>query len=93
LSTVGEIHLSGHAIDSDANGDPLLIDSHGSPVAEAVWALYSMALDCTGPMPTLVEWDNEVPDYEVLRAEARRAERYLELARSTARAQQSAGRP
>nr|MBP8080871.1 DUF692 domain-containing protein [Arenimonas sp.] len=82
LQAVGEIHLSGHGIDSDGNGDPLLIDSHGSPVADAVWALYSNALDRVGPMATLIEWDNEVPEYEVLRFEARRADRILESVRT-----------
>lgn len=92
LRDVGEIHLSGHAVDRDGNGDPLLIDSHGSPVAEAVWALYSQALDCIGPMATLVEWDNDVPEYDVLRAEARRADRLMGSARSAPRTRQSAGR-
>jgi uncharacterized protein (UPF0276 family) len=83
LQAVGEIHLAGHGIDSDGNGDPLLIDSHGSPVAEAVWALYSEVLDRIGPMATLIEWDNEVPEYGVLRSEARRADLALALARSS----------
>ena len=92
LSTVGEIHLSGHAIDSDANGDPLLIDNHGAPVAEAVWALFSKVLESTGPMATLIEWDNEVPGYEVLRREAMRADLCLEMARSEMALRRVAGR-
>ena len=92
LPAVGEIHMAGHASDSDGNGDPLLIDSHGAPVAEPVWALYAKVLEAIGPMATLVEWDNDVPDYEVLRGEARRAERYLELTRALATSQQRASR-
>jgi hypothetical protein len=84
--------MAGHASDSDGNGDPLLIDSHGAPVAEPVWALYAKVLEAIGPMATLVEWDNDVPDYEVLRGEARRAERYLELTRAIATPQQTATR-
>ena len=91
LQAVGEIHLSGHGIDSDDNGDALLIDSHGSPVAEAVWALYSKALDQIGPMATLIEWDNEVPEYAVLRAEARRADLVLASARTEVPTQARAG--
>lgn len=93
MAAVGEIHLSGHAIDSDGNGDPLLIDNHGSPVAELVWALYSKVLETTGPMATLIEWDNEVPGYEVLRGEALRADSFLQAARTTAASPQTASRP
>ena len=58
----------------DAAGAPLLIDSHGAPVAEAVWALYDFALSLTGPLPTLIERDNDLPEFPVLAAEARQAE-------------------
>ena len=90
LQAVGEIHLAGHAIDRDGNGDPLLIDNHGSPVAEAVWALYSTVLDRIGPMATLIEWDNDVPEYEVLRFEAQRADLVLASARTAIRQQPKA---
>lgn len=73
----GEIHLAGFAEDLDAAGDRLLIDTHGAPVAEAVWALYDTALAITGPLPTLIERDNDVPTFEVLRQEARLAEMHL----------------
>jgi uncharacterized protein len=92
LQAVGEIHLSGHTVDRDGIGDPLLIDSHGTPVAEAVWTLYSKVLEWIGPRATLVEWDNEVPEYEVLRAEALRAERNLELLRPAQPSLQQFGR-
>ncbi len=71
---VGEIHLAGHAVDVDAAGDPLLIDNHGSPVADAVWQLYEKTLRrLQRPVPTLIEWDNHVPAWRRLLAEAERA--------------------
>jgi hypothetical protein len=73
LAAVGEIHLAGFAEDRDAAGAPLLIDHHGAPVAEAVWALYRFVLERTGPVPTLIERDHDVPAFEVLQAEAHRA--------------------
>ena len=74
LAAVGEIHLAGHAREVDAAGAPLLIDSHGAPVAEAVWALYDFTLSLVGPQPTLIERDNDIPEFPVLAAEARQAE-------------------
>lgn len=75
--SVGEIHLAGHAI-NDADGTPILIDDHGSRVAPAVWALYREALARTGPVPTLVEWDTDIPALDVLLAEADRAQAELD---------------
>ncbi len=71
---VGEIHLGGHAVDQDDHGADLLIDDHGHPVADPVWALYAQALRLGGPKPTLIEWDNDVPEWPVLMAEAARAD-------------------
>lgn len=76
-AAVAQIHLAGFAEDTDAAGAPLLIDSHGAPVAEVVWALYCHALDLVGPQPTLIERDNDIPALPVLLAEARHAERIL----------------
>jgi uncharacterized protein (UPF0276 family) len=73
LHLVGEIHLGGHDDDRDDAGLPLLIDSHGREVADPVWALYARAIARGGPKPTLIEWDNDVPDWPVLAAEAGRA--------------------
>jgi len=73
LHLVGEIHLGGHDDDRDDAGLPLLIDSHGREVADPVWALYAGAIARGGPKPTLIEWDNDVPDWPVLAAEAGRA--------------------
>lgn len=77
MAHVGEIHLGGFAESEDDTGNRLLIDTHGSPVATDVWGLYAQALDRIGPIPTLVEWDNDVPDWPVLAAEAARAEDLL----------------
>lgn len=77
LPAVGQIHLAGFACDVDAAGAPLLIDSHGAPVAQAVWELYNFALDRLGPMPTLIERDNDIPALPVLLAEACRAQRMM----------------
>ena len=73
-AAVGEIHLAGHAL-NDADGHAILIDDHGSPVAEPVWALYELALERFGPVPTLIEWDTDIPPLAVLMDEADRATR------------------
>lgn len=78
LNLVGEIHLAGHDEDHDDHGKPLLIDSHGREVAEPVWALYEYVIAKTGPRPSLIEWDTDVPEWPVLEAEAQRAARILE---------------
>lgn len=74
---VGEIHLAGFAREEDANGDPLLIDSHSSPVAQAVWELYAFALEHVGPIATLIERDNDIPSFETLFMESQQAEQLL----------------
>ncbi|MEL6564930.1 MAG: DUF692 domain-containing protein [Pseudomonadota bacterium] len=73
LHAVGEIHVGGHDEDTDDAGAPLLIDSHARAAAEPVWDLLDHAMRATGPAPVLVEWDNDVPDWPALRAEAERA--------------------
>lgn len=75
---VGEIHLGGHDKDSDDSGAPLLIDAHGSAVVDPVWQLYAHTLSKGGAKPTLIEWDNDVPDWPVLAAEATRAAQLLQ---------------
>jgi len=82
---VGEIHLAGHFVDSDAAGAPLLIDAHGCPVADPVWSLYRAALERLGPVPTLIEWDNDVPEWSVLLAEAETAARVMNGVMCTAK--------
>ncbi|MCK0209746.1 DUF692 domain-containing protein [Starkeya koreensis] len=73
FEAVGEIHLGGHDEDADETGAPLLIDAHGSPVADPVWTLFVEVIARTGPLPSLIEWDNDVPEWPILRAEAARA--------------------
>lgn len=72
LHLVGEIHLGGHDAEELPSG-LLLIDSHGTAVADPVWALFAEVITKLGPVPTLVEWDNDLPDWPVLAAEAARA--------------------
>jgi uncharacterized protein (UPF0276 family) len=80
LDHVGEIHLGGHDEQTDDSGAPLLIDAHGTPVADPVWALYAGVIRRTGPLPTLIEWDNDVPAWPDLAAEARAAKAILDRA-------------
>ena len=70
---VGEVHVGGHDADHGDLDAPLLIDSHGAPVSDPVWALLDYTLIKTGPKPVLVEWDNNVPEWTTLRGEAKRA--------------------
>lgn len=67
--SVGEIHLAGHA----EREDGLVIDDHGSRVRDEVWRVYAHALARLGALPTLIEWDTDVPELDVLLAESRRA--------------------
>mgnify|MGYP006143114769 CR=1 FL=1 len=67
---VAEFHLAGH---TDA-GD-IVIDDHGSPVPPAVWSLYRHAVQRLGPVPALIEWDTDLPPFEVLMAQALEADR------------------
>jgi uncharacterized protein (UPF0276 family) len=76
LERVGEIHLAGYTEAEDDEGRPLRIDSHDSPVRSGVWTLYDHVVARIGPRPTLIEWDNDVPDWATLRDEARRADRH-----------------
>lgn len=78
LSRVGEIHLAGHDEQADDDGEPLLIDSHDGPVANAVWKLYEIVIARCGPVPTLIEWDSKIPDWPVLQAEAAAAQAILD---------------
>ncbi|PWC27194.1 MNIO family bufferin maturase [Teichococcus aestuarii] len=83
LHAVRQVHLAGHAAATGPEaGPPLLIDDHGAPVADPVWALYARLLEATGPLPTLIEWDNDVPPWPVLLREAARAEALLQPART-----------
>jgi uncharacterized protein len=73
---VGEIHLAGHATEKHDSG-PLYIDDHGSAVGARVWELYAAVIARAGPKPTLIEWDTDIPAYEMLMAEAEKASSVL----------------
>ena len=77
LHAVGELHLGGHEGDLDDAGDTLLIDTHSRPVVDPVWQLYEYTLAKGGPRPTLIEWDNDVPQWLELSSEVSMAHRYL----------------
>ena len=76
-AAIGEIHLAGHTVKRLENGQTLRIDDHGSRVAPAVWSLFAEALARFGPVPTLLEWDTNVPPLSVLLDEAARANALL----------------
>jgi uncharacterized protein (UPF0276 family) len=72
---VGEIHLAGHTV-----ADGILIDTHSAPVADAVWTHYRETVQRLGAVPTLIEWDSELPTLDRLLAEARHADETARLA-------------
>jgi hypothetical protein len=77
MAAVGEIHLAGHAVETGANGARLLIDTHDRAVDAAVWALYRGVIAAAGPIPTLIEWDADIPPLAVLLEEAARVDAIL----------------
>ncbi|MCE3286385.1 MAG: hypothetical protein K0R70_2641 [Steroidobacteraceae bacterium] len=83
VAAVQEIHLAGHSR-RRFGAHELLIDDHGSEVCPAVWSLYERALRRFGPIPTLIEWDNDVPALATLVAEANAAEARLRTVRAHA---------
>jgi hypothetical protein len=76
-SRIGEIHLAGHALRKLDGGRSIRIDDHGSRVGPEVWALYADAVALLGRVPTLIEWDTDVPPLAVLLEEAARAQSIL----------------
>jgi uncharacterized protein len=70
---IGEFHLAGHHV-NPIGEEEILIDDHGSEVAEPVWALHREALALFGARPTLIEWDCRIPPLPVLVAEAAKAD-------------------
>jgi len=80
--SVAELHLAGHCHVQDAYG-AMVIDDHGSRVCNAVWQLYAHALACFGPVPSLIEWDTDVPALSVLLEEAARARGLAAVAANT----------
>ncbi len=73
LVHVQEIHLAGFTKEADEKGRPLLIDTHNRPVDDLVWTLYEHVIKRIGPIPTLIEWDADVPSWAELQSEAERA--------------------
>ena len=84
LMHVQEIHLAGYTREADDKGRRLLIDTHNRPVDEIVWDLYAHAIALMGPLPTLIEWDADVPAWSALKAEADRAEAIMLATKSKA---------
>jgi uncharacterized protein (UPF0276 family) len=76
-NAVREIHVAGHSERTLSCGRSILIDDHGSAVCDGVWALYRQAIARFGALPTLIEWDNNIPAFAVLEAQAARAASYL----------------
>jgi uncharacterized protein (UPF0276 family) len=86
IKAIGEIHLAGHSVRELADGSALRIDNHGSCVADEVWSLYAEAVRRFGPIPTLIEWDNNVPPLEVLVGQARHADTLIKRESEAGRA-------
>jgi uncharacterized protein len=84
LAHVQEIHLAGYTREADDKGRPLLIDTHNRPVDDIVWDLYAHAVKLIGPVPTLIEWDADVPAWPTLKQEAGRAEAMMFATKSEA---------
>ena len=85
---VFQIHLAGHSTQGE-----LLIDTHDHPIREEVWLLYAAALRRTGPVSTLIEWDDAIPAFPILAAEAARARAILERESKEALHERSRARP
>lgn len=74
IEQANQIHLAGYQINILENEEEIYLDTHGKPVHDAVWDLYDYTLQKFGNMPTLVEWDTDIPALEVLLAEASKAD-------------------
>jgi uncharacterized protein (UPF0276 family) len=80
VADVGEIHLAGHSLTPTEHGEPLVIDTHGEPVTDAVFDLYAHVLKRSGAIPSLIERDNDVPEWSVLAAEMDKARGFMSAA-------------
>ena len=76
VDAIGEYHLAGHAV-NEADGETILIDDHGSAVADPVWGLFGKCVERFGARPALIEWDTDIPALSVLLDEAHRADLVL----------------
>lgn len=81
---VGEMHLGGFVVEDEVGASSVLIDTHSRPIDENAWDLYAYAVQRFGPRPTLIEWDNDLPDFATLAAEARRADQVAKAAQKSA---------
>ena len=70
---VAQIHIAGHS-----KYEKYILDTHDHPVIDPVWELYARAIERCGPTPTLLEWDDHIPSFDEVHAEAKKAERYLQ---------------
>ena len=70
---VGEIHLAGHST-REVNGRTIRIDDHSQGVSDEVWGLFERAIKQLGSVPTLIEWDRDIPAFQVLKQQAEKAE-------------------
>ncbi len=78
-SAIGEIHLAGHSIRDIGEGRRIRIDDHASRVSAEVWGLYRKAVDRFGPVPVLIEWDNDIPELATILEEASKAQAMLDV--------------
>jgi hypothetical protein len=76
---VAQIHIAGHS-----KFEKYILDTHDHPVLEPVWTLYARAIERAGPTATLLEWDDNIPSFEEVHAEAMKAEKFLAAARGKA---------
>lgn len=76
-SAVKEFHLAGHLKSSEGE---FLIDTHNRPICSDVWALYQQAIVCQPNAKTLIEWDEDLPDIQVLLHQAEQALKARETA-------------
>ncbi len=76
---VGEMHLAGHAIEDHDSGE-LRIDNHGSPITDYTWQLFKCFITKSGPKPVLIEWDSDIPSYDILMAEVQKARNVIDTA-------------
>jgi uncharacterized protein (UPF0276 family) len=73
LDRIGQIHLAGHSVEESPSGRKFLIDTHDHPVCPEVWELYQVALERFGLVSTMIEWDANIPEYDLLEAEIDKA--------------------
>jgi uncharacterized protein (UPF0276 family) len=74
-AAIGQYHLGGFEIEADESGEgDVFVDTHSVGIDASAWDLYAYVVDRIGPRPTLIEWDNDLPDLAGLIAEATRAD-------------------